>query len=333
MSIRHLLTISNFVTGVVVALVPFTVSRYWSIQQNTKDGILSPQQIRDAYALCSRTPFSQSSALFYLKETIVNGRLYDGELENGSIWAKGTWSVDIANPDINILRSYTPLPPSQDLDHLGPRPLELLIRKEPGGEMSNFLNRLRSGMKLRMRGPFTDYELPHDVAEVVFLAGGTGIAPAMQIAYAIGQRRTQRCAASDNSLTQPTDGPSVRMSILWANRRAADAYSMYADDHPGRLVKQIEQMGQAPGLDLELKVFIDEQGTFIKDKDLSSVLSRPSPSVGKRIIIISGPQGLVEFLAGSKAQPHAIDVHHGGVPGGLLSKVDLRGWDVVKLRT
>lgn len=110
--------------------------------------------------------------------------------------------------------------------------LRILIRRMDGGEMSNYLSRQRVGDTVWLRGPHLGFDVLRRLGNgegngnsnngdtengrigsqrgVVFLAGGTGIAPALQIAH--------KLLDGHNS----GDG-QTRVSILWANRWAADA--------------------------------------------------------------------------------------------------------------
>jgi len=56
--------------------------------------------------------------------------------------------------------------------------ITLFVRREPGGVISPYLcDRLRPGDSLTIRGPFGDFRLHESDREVVFVAGGSGLAP------------------------------------------------------------------------------------------------------------------------------------------------------------
>lgn len=57
--------------------------------------------------------------------------------------------------------------------------LEVLVRRVPGGLVSNQLGRLDSGDRVRLEGPFGNFVLPETLPPegVVMVASGTGIAP------------------------------------------------------------------------------------------------------------------------------------------------------------
>ncbi|KXJ93270.1 hypothetical protein Micbo1qcDRAFT_203369 [Microdochium bolleyi] len=130
-------------------------------------------------------------------------------------WQHGLWSVEIKQPQLQIARHYTPLPPAEDKTGDSADELRFLVRRMDTGEMSNYLSRRAVGDQIWLRGPHLSFDMVRRLGaaqQVVFLAGGTGIAPALQAAHRL----------LDNSNNNFTDGlPTV--SILWANRQGADA--------------------------------------------------------------------------------------------------------------
>ena len=53
--------------------------------------------------------------------------------------------------------------------------------------MSTYLHRLPIGATIELRGPHVEYQIPSEVKNVIFVAGGTGIAPALQVAHAMSR--------------------------------------------------------------------------------------------------------------------------------------------------
>jgi hypothetical protein len=148
----------------------------------------------------------------------------DNAARIGEAWEHGLWSVEIKQPQLQIARNYTPLPPPpppppapDDPASSAHHPLRFLVRRYEGGEMSTYLSRLRAGDKVYLRGPHLGFDLAARLGakgeRVVFLAGGTGVAPALQVA-----RHLLRLSAT------PPDGQEGRLSmeILWATRSRAD---------------------------------------------------------------------------------------------------------------
>ncbi|KAI1661231.1 hypothetical protein F4813DRAFT_221732 [Daldinia decipiens] len=155
-------------------------------------------------------------------------------------WDHGLWSVEIKQPQLQIARRYTPLPPleeereeavgSGDGDGEGEE-LRFLIRKVDGGEMSTYLSKLHVGEKIWLRGPHLGFDVARRLGDagrhIVFLAGGTGIAPALQVA-----RRVLEDHGSGADISGQKKGEKPTVSILWANRYAADALGRQQQRHP-----------------------------------------------------------------------------------------------------
>lgn len=189
-------------------------------------------------------------------------------------WDHGLWSVEVKQPQLQIARHYTPLPPLEGEDRAA-GPLRFLVRRMPTGEMSNYLARLQVGDQVWLRGPHYGFDVAKRLGsadDVVFLAGGTGVAPALQMAHKL--LGTARGAAS---------GPSLR--ILWANRQGVDSVARAPvarslagpDTVPGQSVflRQLAEMKRAYGDRLCIDYFVDEEKSFIGLKDVDAALGRP----------------------------------------------------------
>lgn len=140
-------------------------------------------------------------------------------------WRHGLWSVEIKQPQLQIARNYTPLPPSPDNDHaevLHTVHLRFFVRRYDSGETSTYLSRLRAGDPIELRGPHRGFDLarrlgPGSRRDLVFLAGGTGVAPALQAAARLLPLLPHY---EDGEGAAASSSGAVR--ILWANRSAAD---------------------------------------------------------------------------------------------------------------
>ncbi|MCJ1322647.1 mitochondrial peripheral inner membrane protein [Xylographa vitiligo] len=268
-------------------------------------------------------------------------------------WQKGVWSVQIKQPQLQIARAYTPLPPPRsDGESRTTDNLSFLIRQDPKGEVSGYLHRLSQGAIIDLRGPQIEYRIPDNVTEVLFLAGGTGIAPALQVAHTLYEAR--------KGLVAPP-----KMRILWANRRREDCEGGVNDttsrssSRPNLWSRifvpeaessinpiTVEQPGSSPiALRLEslkkshsglvsVEYFVDEEPTRIskvvlKDVMQSSVATSKGSSNGRKLILVSGPDGFIEYFAGPKAWQNGKEVQ--GPLKGLLSQIDHSGWEIWKL--
>ncbi|KAF1833149.1 hypothetical protein BDW02DRAFT_570343 [Decorospora gaudefroyi] len=318
------------------------------------------------YTLVDKQTVSPTSAIFTLRNTNATT---DSESVK-QVQKRSIWSVQIKQPQLQIARAYTPLPPApaQQPKDDTPQDMRLLIRHETAGEVSTYLHALPAHATLEVRGPNTEFQLPRDIIEVLFLAGGTGIAPAMQVAQALGRRT------------------GSRMEILWANRRREEcvggvsdarvesalermrvgwARSLFGggggssrgsetddgvvvqtqrgppDDEQqtkGILVRELEALKMRSGAatrGLRVDYFVDEEGEFIRPADVESRIRRRRPHeettavAGSKLVIVSGPEGFIEYWAGKKVWAGGREVQ--GPLGGQLAKMDLGEWKVVKL--
>jgi len=299
------------------------------------------------YTLVDKQPVSSTSAIF----TLRNGRHASDPQSVQDAWKRGVWSLQIKQPQLQIARAYTPLPPrapaagDSGSEEEG-QDVRLLIRHETGGEVSTYLHCLPAEATLELRGPHTEFELPAQVQDVVFLAGGTGIAPAMQMARALGSV------------------PGSRMHILWANRRREECVGGVSDDTPspktnwfhgggggssssssssagaakGAIVSELDALktqNEAHDSVLRVQYFVDEEGSFVRPRDVlrriggapAAAATRDAP--GARLIVVAGPEGFVEYWAGRKVWAGGREVQ--GPLGGQLGGMALGEWRVVKL--
>ncbi|RYP59316.1 hypothetical protein DL770_010234 [Monosporascus sp. CRB-9-2] len=223
-------------------------------------------------------------------------------------WDHGLWSVEIKQPQLQIARHYTPLPPpiAAPTNPGGERgreggELRFLIRRMDGGEMSNYLSRLDVGDRVWLRGPHLGFDVTRrlDGADrIVFLAGGTGVAPALQVA--------RRLLLTKDGGRDDDHGPSV--SLLWANRRGVDALAREtrkqqqtaffgkfwgsseaaADNGAGAesssLSEQIRELRRRYPDRFSVHYFVDEEGSFIGAKDVVAAMGAPRVRATSRLV-------------------------------------------------
>jgi len=91
---------------------------------------------------------------------------------------------------------------------------------------------------------------------------------------------------------------------------------------------------------ISVDYFVDEEGTYIteailKQLLLSDNLNRTSTEggeglkVGRKLILISGPDGFISSFAGPKIWENGEEIQ--GKLGGMLEKLSTVGWEVWKL--
>lgn len=321
------------------------------------------------YTLVSREQVSSTGSIFTLRPSRP-AALKDGAEIYKRAWESGIWSVEVKQPQLQIARAYTPLPPSKLLvegaEDNGTG-LRFFIRRDPKGEVSGYLHKLPEGATIDLRGPHLEYKIPKDVGEVLFLAGGTGIAPALQAAHTLLSNRSGL----------DSDSPKIR--ILWANRRREDCkggsshqaaatsvvsnalvpWTSRAQPHvlqvqktnldaggrpPAPLVNELMALQKQNPSRLSVEYFVDEESTYISEARLEQCISgkafsknssarihnvSANPCTGRKLILISGPDGFVEYLAGPKVWENGKEGQ--GSLDGVLRRLDLSGWEVWKL--
>jgi NAD(P)H-flavin reductase len=274
------------------------------------------------YTLQAKQPVSSTASIFHLspKHSSQQYDLYK------DVWKKGIWNVQFKQPQIQVLRAYTPLPPIDGHVEEEKGELRFLIRHDPHGEVSTYLHRLSIGAEIEMRGPYLEYELAKDVRQVVFFAGGTGIAPALQVAHAL--------FGNAEAVGIPSAQRQQRLHILWANRTREDCLGGTSDPPPagtvppkptwsglftkqktkpippvsaekGAIVEELEALKQRYPGQVTVEYFVNTEDTWIDEDAVARALSRfdestPQASQERHQILISGPPGFIAHLAGPK---------------------------------
>jgi hypothetical protein len=254
---------NGFRNGVIFVLALVTLGGIWggtggkvglSETKFTDFNIVTREDVSPtAFVLTLRCPDGQSKAV---------------GLQLDSAWKHGVWHVQMKEPRVQIAREYTPLPPIPGSDRPSDE-LRFLIRKLDGGEMSTYLSSLGVGDKIGIRGPFYGFDATKRLGhakEVVFLAGGTGVAPALQVASKMLDR---------TEYGHEEDKPSIR--ILWANRRSTDREE--GNNSLGLLIKDLKARH---GQYFQMRYFVDEERRFINMHDVKAAMSDPIPSASRR---------------------------------------------------
>ena len=192
---------------------------------------------------------------------------------------------------MQIARHYTPLPPLLGEDPADGR-LRFYVRAVGGGEMSNYLSRLGVGRDVWLRGPHTGFDVLQRLgcrSHVVFLAGGTGLVPGMQVAKAVldGSNETTVSllwAVRKREEVQSRPAETMPWWNLWAGKSPAE---LSADlESPSHIALHLREMKAKYGDRLSVRVAVDEEGTHFRESDIQQALTastgRPS---------IPGPSG------------------------------------------
>jgi homoaconitate hydratase len=254
-------------------------------------------------------------------------------------------------PQLQIGRDYTPLPPiRENSEHFersanADESLRFLIRRDPHGEVSRYLHGLQPGATVEVRGPQPECYILPDVHDILFIAGGTGIAPALQAAYTL--------------LRRTADDHLPRIHILWANRKREDSIGGVSDsctDVPaksswwtfgrptqasttlsepsstsfdqGAIVEELQILkSRYPG-QITVDYFVDEENSFVSTKEIGA-FTQGRAGDQRKMIIVSGPEGFVNYMAGPKLWAQGQELQ--GPIQGIIKELDLRGWTVWKL--
>ncbi|PBP24888.1 homoaconitase LysF [Diplocarpon rosae] len=282
------------------------------------------------FTIVKREEVSPTSIILTLRpQTLVNRprKLLDDPYQ--ACREKGTWSVEFKQPDLQIARSYTPLPPKKG-DPKGD--LRFLIRREHKGEVSGYLHTLGEGSQVQLRGPHEEFSLPESVQDVLFLAGGTGIAPALQVAHTLLEARD-------------TQAEKSKIHIVWASRKRADCEGGVDSSNPnaweahktGKIVQELELLQQSHPGQLSVDYLVDEEGKCLDQKRISSLTMMKTKArsgaamadIDSQLLFVSGPEGFISYVAGPKRWEHGREGQ--GELGGILRKMGLKTWKVWKL--
>ncbi|AFL53965.1 benzoate/toluate 1,2-dioxygenase reductase subunit [Sinorhizobium fredii] len=118
----------------------------------------------------------------------------------------------------------------------GEQRIGFLIKKIPGGVMSNWLERCEVGTKLELTGPLGSFYLREVKRPLMFLAGGTGLAPFLSMLEVLARENSQQHVHLVYGVTRDLDLVLVDEIEAYAKRLASFTYSTVvaeeASSHP-----------------------------------------------------------------------------------------------------
>lgn len=254
------------------------------------------------YTITARDSVSPSSVLFTISPHQHGPSPPCYLLPQSTAWKYPLWSVEFKQPEVQIARHYTPLPP-QDGEDPRDGKLRFYVRAVGGGEMSNYLHRLGVGRDVYLRGPHRGFDVLSRLGacrNVVFLAGGTGVVPGMQVARAVLERDDssrvkllwavrKREEAQGVGITQPPPPPRQpwwkKKSKLWATQTPAVLTEVDADlENPSAVARELMRLKAKYGERLHIRLAVDEERTHFTREDLQSALGsrqgEQSPALG-----------------------------------------------------
>lgn len=220
-----------------------------------------------------------------------------------NIWQKMTsnkiWSIEIKQPEIMIVRNYTPLPlklvTKTDNDYeleqmdiqngdMNEGKLLFYVKNYDNGEIARWMRNLDVGSRIDLRGPFVEYEFGTDKKEVNMYTGGTGIVSALQI------------------LLNNTNDKTKNYSWIHTSHELSEL---------GKLYPKCIELGNQKNVYLTL---FDDKNK-IRDNmeqllNLSPVNKQNSAFNKSFIALICGPDSFIKTLSGAK-----VDLKQGSITG------------------
>lgn len=200
-------------------------------------------------------------------------------------WSHPLWSVEFKQPEVQISRHYTPLPPLAGEDPADGA-LRFYIRAVGDGEMSNYLARRRVGQDVFLRGPHVGFELAERLGEhtrLVFLAGGTGVVPGMQAAKAVLEASRDASvdllwAVRKREEIQDSAAPEQSSWRFWREKKPS-ALGVEVEN-PSPVTRRLQDLKATYGDRLRVQVVVDEEGTKFQEGDVkNAMLASPSAAV------------------------------------------------------
>ena len=299
------------------------------------------------YTLIAKQPVSSTSSVFTLRYQSSSSDKHDANIAEALKSRGCIWSVQVKQPQLQIARSYTPLPASQDAA-AADGDIRLLIRREEYGEVSGYLHRQPVQSTLELRGPHDELCIPDAVTDVLFLAGGTGIAPAMQVADILSGRSGARCrilwaSRRREECAGGSGGGSHKVSqglfSGWRSLFGLEENVVASEEeigctNRGVMVQELEALKRKAEGRVQVEYFVDDEKTFIRPAYICEHLrhSQSAQGVqegGQKLILVSGPDGFIEHWAGKKVWVGGHETQ--GPLHGVLGELELKDWRVWKL--
>mmetsp|Transcript_13615 Transcript_13615/g.24423 ORF Transcript_13615/g.24423 Transcript_13615/m.24423 type:complete len:325 (-) Transcript_13615:2033-3007(-) len=182
---------------------------------------------------------------------------------------------DISDDGKPVIRPYTPINIS-----LKSGEVELLIKRYPGGKMSNHIDSLKPGDSLLMKGPLKKFEVkPNAVSHCAMVAAGTGITPMFQVIK--------------KSLQDKTD--NTKLTLLYANISEED---ILLHDELKELESKNPRLSVHYWVEKPSASWNGRVGRISKDA-MAELLPKPGSGCS---VLVCGPPPMVNAISGPKAK-------------------------------
>ncbi|RKP39432.1 NADH-cytochrome b5 reductase 2 [Dimargaris cristalligena] len=201
-----------------------------------------------------------------------------------------------------VIRPYTPTSLEETPGHF-----DLIVKEYPEGIMSKHIASLKPGDTLDIKGPITKFKyVPNMHKELGMVAGGTGIAPMLQIIRKI--------------FHNPEDQTKVK--LIFANVTEDDIL----------LRKELDELAQLNPGRFHVYYTLDKpstgwtQGTGFVSKEMAQAnLPRPSGEAKDTMVYVCGPPPMMKAISGPKAS-----ITDQGTVSGILKELGYTESDVFK---
>ncbi|KAG4302886.1 hypothetical protein PCANB_000856 [Pneumocystis canis] len=206
-------------------------------------------------------------------------------------------SILLKNSDMQIQRYYTPI-------SLDPLNVTLLVKCYEDGEVSRWIHRKRVGDRMQLRGPFLEWAWDdYRWKRILFIAGGTGIAPAYQLLSYIFRDSNQQIP---------------EFHLMYANRSLDEIL----------LKEELDRFQEKYPKKIKITYFVDtfpensiSNEYFFRKIALQDVNEAFPPWTHTEldtIVLVCGTDGFVSYMAGPPGILHGEQ----GSRGGLLEKAN-----------
>lgn len=309
---------------------------YWRMIDDYPNVELSPEHFVK-YRISNRSDVDQDH--FLMELTPLKSQEVNWWVKMGY---KKLWSVEIKQPDIMVVRSYTPLPMYYSQadesfkfieDHSNAEgKLSFYIKQYSNGEVAKWLHNLPLGHIVELRGPFIEYEFPdfgdRTVRNRSFLFGDSVDKDYSEDAFEVEPIDINMFTAGTGIVT------ALQLSTSYSPFRGKINlfHSCKSTKELGPLVIVLQNLSDQGRINLH---FLEsEKGERINQilNNFKDLIPNPEKFYGPRtfnnsyqshilkpvLSLVCGPKEYIKLLAGPK-----IDLSQGPI-GGLLGE---KGWN------
>lgn len=299
---RHVARLRVPIAAGLSASAASAAAYYSSCEASARVG-LDPQAWK-ALTLAKITPLSSNTAIYrfaYDDPSATSGMTVASCLVTKA--AIGSEKQDGSRA--NVIRPYTPISRPNVAGYL-----ELAVKSYPEGKMSKHIASLKVGDKLDFKGPIVKLPYkPNEKKHIGMVAGGTGIAPMLQVI--------------DEVLADKSD--KTKVSLVFANQSQADIL----------LKSEIDARAKANPDKLDVYYVVDKDSSWFGSWEggvgyvTEAMLKEKMPPPSKdSMVYVCGPPPMYKAICGAKGTKE--DPKAQGDLGGILKGMGYDSSNVFK---